>query len=339
LIEKEGFAMEKRYLKKKIFFGLSITLILMVAMSSLSINAVWAEQKISLATGGTGGTWYPTGGMIADICNKNITDVTITAEVTSGSAENLKLVAAKKVELLFVNGLAAYRALNGVKPYFNEKVTNFRSMFYVHPGTGHLVVLKKSGIRNRMDLKDKRIATGSPTSNLRMYAKAIFKAYGFSDKDIQKMERKWVYQSYSEAIKALKDGRIDAAMVYAGMPTSSVMDVATTHAIDLIGLSKEVQDQLVKDYPFFIQETIPADTYKGVDKDVAVVSTASIVCAEEEFSPDIVYQVIKTVHKNQKKLAEGHKAFKRWQFIPQVDNLVKLHEGAKRYYKEIGLLK
>ncbi len=325
--------------KKTVLMGLSIIMSLFFTVGFGGSTAIAAGKKVSLATGGTGGTWYPTGGMIADVCNKNIPDLDITAEVTSGSAENLKLLDAKKVELLFVNGLAAYRALNGVKPYFQKKITNFRTMFYVHPGTGHLVVLKKSGINNRMDLKDKRIATGSPTSNLRMYAKAIFKAYGSSDEEIKKMERKWVYQSYSEAVKALKDGRIDAAMIYAGMPTSSVMDISTTHDIDLIGLSQEVQDALVKAHPFFIQETIPAGTYKGIDKDVQVVSVASVVCAEKDFSPDLVYQITKTVHQNQNKLGQGHKAFKRWKFIPQVGNLNELHEGAKRYYKEIGLLK
>ena len=317
--------------------------IIVMASLCFALGFSWekahAVQKISLATGGASGSWYPTGGLLAELCNNKIPEINITAEVTSGSGENAKLMDAKKVELCYLNGLAAYWAWNGVKPMFDHKIANLRSLFYVHGGTGHIVVLKKSNIKTWKDLKGKRIATGSPTGNQEIYTRACFKAYGFSDEEIKKMERKWVFMSFTEMIRSLKDGRIDAGQVYAGMPNAGVMDISTTHGIDLIGLTEDIQKKLVKEYPFFSPEIVPANMYKGVTKDVRVVASSSLVFADKDFSADMVYKIVKTVHDNLDQLARGHKAFERWKFDPAAGNLIPLHEGAKRYYKEKGLLK
>jgi TRAP transporter TAXI family solute receptor len=311
----------------------------LIFVFGVSIEKADAVRNISLATGTSGGTWYPTGALLADLCNKKMPEIHIAAEVTSGSGENIRLIDGKKIDLCFLNGLAAYWAWNGVKPFFDHKVSNLRSLFYAHGSTGHIVVLKRSKIKTWKDLAGKRIATGSPTGNEDQYPRAIFKAYGFSDREIEEFAKKFVFLTFTEGVKALKDGRIDAAQVYAAMPNSTVMDIASTHDIDLVGLTKDVQQKLAKEYPYFVPETIPANTYKGVDHDVLVVGSSSAIFAEKDFPEDLVYTIVKTVHENIDTLAKGHIAFKKWRFNPNIGNLIPLHEGAKRYYKELGLLK
>jgi len=316
-----------------------IFIICLVFIFGVSMEKADAVQKISVATGTAGGTWYPTGALWADLCNKKIPEIHIVAEVTSGSGENVRLIESKKIELCYLNGLAAYWAWNGVKPYFERKVSNLRSVFNAYGSTGHIVVLKRSKIRTWNDLAGKRIATGSPTGNEDQYPRAVFKEYGFSDREIEEMAKKWVFLTFAEGVRAVKDGRIDAAQVYAGMPNATIMDIASTHDIDLIGLTEDIQQRLVKKYPFFIAETIPANTYKGVDRDVLVVSSSAAIFAEKDLSADIVYKITKTVHENIDTLAQGQQVFKQWKFNPDIGNLIPLHEGAKRYYKELGLLK
>jgi hypothetical protein len=153
------------------------------------------------------------------------------------------------------------------------------------------------------------------------------------------MEKKWIFMSFSEGLKAVKDGRVDAVTLYAGMPNAGVMDITTTHDCNLIGLTKDIQQKIAKEYPYMVPMVIPANTYKGVDKDVLTLSIAGVVYAAEALSANITYRIVKTVHDNLDQLTRGHKAFKKWQFTPDVGNLIPLHEGAKKYYKELGLIK
>src|SRR5262252_3872308 len=225
--------------------------------AALLTGAALAQQKtIAIATGGTGGVYYPIGGALANVISKNLPGYQATAEVTGGSVDNLKLIGTGQSELAFSMADAALDAFKGEDKFKSGKVA-VRTLLVLYPNRMHVVTIDGTGISKMADLKGKRVSTGSPGSATEVMAFRVIEAAGLDkDKDMRR-ERLGV----AESVNAVKDGKIDAFFWVGGLPTAAVTDLGATPGVkiklidhaDLVGKMNQKYGNL------YIQDTISKD--------------------------------------------------------------------------------
>ncbi|TYP50900.1 TAXI family TRAP transporter solute-binding subunit [Thermosediminibacter litoriperuensis] len=290
------------------------------------------QKFINIATGGTSGTYYPLGGALAEIWNKNIQGANATAQSTGASVANVNLLKDGKAEVIFVQNDIAYYTYNGTEMFKDNKYEDIRGLATLYPETIQIVTRADKGIKAIADLKGKKVAVGAAGSGTETNARQILEAAGITYNDIQVQ-----YLSFSEAANNLKDGNIDAAFVTAGYPTAAIQDIAAQHKIVLIPLDDKTVETLISKYPFYTRTVIPANTYSGQTEDVVAVSVKAMLAVSAKYDEDMAYQMVKTMYENQERLKAAHKngelitpdTGKEGMSIP-------LHPGAEKYFKEIG---
>ncbi|MEN3008735.1 TAXI family TRAP transporter solute-binding subunit [Pseudothermotoga sp.] len=298
----------------------------------LSVITIYAATFLTIATGGTAGTYYPLGAGMADIWNKNIKGMNAMVQSTGASVANINLLRNKEVDLIFVQNDVAFYAYNGVE-LFKEPFPQLRGLATLYPETVQIVALADRGINSVYDLKGKRVAVGAAGSGTEVNARQILAAAGITYNDI-----KVQYLSFAEAANNLKDGNIDAAFVTAGHPTAAIVDLAAVRKIVLVPVAEAIIQSLQKAYPFYVKIVVPAGTYKGVDTDVVTVAVKAMLAVRAEMSESLVYELLKTMYANQKRLIEAHA--KGELIIPETGKegmSIPLHPGAERFFKEMGL--
>src|ERR1700716_3049069 len=231
----------------------------------LLAGAPIAQQKtMAIATGGTGGVYYPLGGGLANILSRNLPGYQATAEVTGGSVDNLKLIGTGQSELAFSMADAALDAFNGEDKFKSGKVA-VRTLMVLYPNRMHVGAIERTGIKKMADRKGKRVSTGSPGSATEVMAFRVIEAAGLDkDKDI-KRER----LGAAESVNAIKDRKIDAFFWVGGVPTAAVTDLGATPGvkIKLIDHSDAVAKMNAKYNNLYATSVIKAGTYPGQDKD------------------------------------------------------------------------
>src|SRR6187397_3384828 len=247
----------------------------LVAGAALLGGAALAQQTtIAIATGGTGGVYYPLGGGMANVLTKYVPGYAATARVTGGSVDNLKLIGSKQSEVALVMVDAALDALNGEDKFKGHKV-DVRTLMVLYPNRMHVVSIEGRGIEKMSDLKGKRVSTGSPGSATEVMAFRVIEAAGLDkDKDM-KRERLGV----AESTNAIKDGKIDAYFWVGGLPTAGVTDLAASPGIKLklIDHSEVVEKMNAKYGGIYSAGVIPAKTYPGQDKDNKITVVQNIL--------------------------------------------------------------
>ncbi len=287
---------------------------------------------ISIGTGGTGGVYYPYGGALAEIWTQHVPNVQAVAEVTGASVENVKLANRGETVIGEIMGDVAYEAYHGLGR-FNGKPQKIVAMFMMYPNVFHVVTLKKSNITKLSDLKGKKVSVGSPGSGTEYMSSLVLTALGipYSSFQVKRL-------SFVENANALRDGTIDVGIWCVGPPTSSIMDLATTHKIRIIPFSKEEVQKVISKYKYYSPYVLPAGTYAGVDKDVLTLSVWNVAICYRELPDDLVYKLTKAVFEHRNYLEKVYPGAKE----TTPENAVKyspipLHPGAVKYYREIGL--
>ena len=300
-------------------------------------GAVQAQQFFRIGTGGTAGTYYPVGGMIANAVSLP-GKIVATAQASNGSLANVNGIAGGSMESGFSQADVATWAYTGTGAYEGKpKVAELRMIANLYPESIHLVVKRGSGIKTVADLKGKRVALDEPGSGTLINARMVLAAYGVKESDI-----KPEYIKPNQAGDKLKDGALDAFFFVGGAPAGAIAELASSGAgIELVPLTGPQSDGLRMANPYFAVDTIAANTYK----DVAAVQTLSVGAqwvTSAKADTETVYQITKSLFSDatQKTLAAGHAKGK---FINK-ENAVKgvaipFHPGAEKYYKEAGLLK
>lgn len=294
-----------------------------------------AVERLSLATGGTAGTYYPVGSGVASIVSNHAEGIEITAESTGASVANLKMLRAGRIDLMFGASNTSWGGYEGHPPFEGDPVKNIRGITCLYPECFQFVVLDNSGIENIYDLKGKKVAVGAPGSGTERTSKMVLEAHGmtYDDIDVQ-------FLKFGEAVTALKDRIIDCAIVGSGYPTSAVVDASTTLDVRLLELDDEVMGAYTADRPYLTMTTIPGGTYNGIDEDVKVVASPAIFSAREDLSEDVVYAITKALFENLDELAAVHAQGSNVKLETALAAMsVPLHPGAEKYYKEVGLIK
>jgi TRAP transporter TAXI family solute receptor len=294
-----------------------------------------AQNRLSIATGGTGGVYYPLGGGLANVLTKAIPGVEATAEVTSASVDNVKLVGAGKADVAFVLADTAADGLNGTGK-FKEKVP-IRSIAVIYANKSQWVTVEGTGVNRMQDLKGKRIATGAPGSGTEVIAIRILEAYGIDpEKDVRREKL-----SVAESVNALRDRKIDAFFWSGGVPTAAVTDLAATPGmkIKLLDHADAIPNLAKKYGSLYVKGTIPAKSYPGQEKDVQVADVWNLLIVNEKMDEKLAYEVTKAVFENKAELASVHSEADNIELKQQhqVGSPVPFHPGAARYFSEKGL--
>jgi TRAP transporter TAXI family solute receptor len=308
---------------------------LAVALSALAFAAVAGAQNISIATGGTGGVYYPMGGGLAAVLSKYVPGMQATAEVTGGSVDNLKLIGTDKPYIGFTMADAGLDALKGEDKFKGHKVP-LRTLMVLYPNRMHIVSTEGRGINKLADLKGKHVSTGSPGSATEVMAFRILEAAGIDkDKDI-KRERLGV----AESVNAIKDNKIDAFFWVGGLPTAAVTDLANTpgNKIKMIDHSEVVAKMNQKYGQLYVEDTIPKSVYKGMETDNKQATVMNLLVAHADMDDKTAYNIVKAVFDHKPDLVAVHKEAMNFKLENQKASAtpIPFHPGAAKYFAEKG---
>lgn len=292
-------------------------------------------QYISIATGGTSGTYYPLGGAIAKIFNDNIEGVTANAQSTGASVENVGLVSKGETEVAFVQSDITYYAYAGIENFADTgKVENIRGMAMLYPEVVQIVANKSAGINSINDLKGKKVAIGAPGSGTEANARQILGAHGMVYTDLGKAD----YLSFGEAADQLKDGHIDAAFVTAGLPTAALVEISQSNDIVVVPMNKQELDSLSAEYPFYTEVTIPAGTYRNQDSDVTAAAVMAMLVVPEDLDEELMYNMTKSLFEQRQVIIDTHDRGNDIKLETAIVGMpIELHPGAAKYYNEMGI--
>ena len=314
--------------------GIIVTTVALIAALSIA-TASSAATYLSIATGGTSGTYYAVGGALASAVTKG-GKIHCTAETGNASVANANLIATKGIEIAFVQNDITHWAYNGELMFQGKPLKNIRTVASLYPENVQVVVAKDAGIKNISDLKGKRVGVGAPGSGVEGDVQAIFKLAGLTYKDLKKAD----FLDFAAVTSRFKDNQIDAGFVVAGFPTASIMDLTTTKDVDLLNFDDAFLAKLHKAYPFFVPSTIPAKTYKGIDKDTKTPAVMAILITNDSVPADQIYDFLTAMFDNLKDIAAVHAKGKEITLKGALDGLTApLHPGAEKFYKEKGLIK
>jgi len=308
-----------------------IATVIAAALAIVATPAL-AQQQLSIATGGTGGVYYPMGGGLAEIINKNVEGYSASAEVTGASVENMGLVATGDADLAIGLADTVAQAQTGTGRFDGQQLEMIRGVASLYANMVQIVTLDGSGINSLADLKGKRVSIGAPGSGTEVNAAQILEANGITYDDIEEQRL-----NFNETADALANGDIDAGFWSVGAPTSSILNLATSQKIKMIPLSEDEIAAARKANPIFASTKLPGGIYNGVDSEVAVVGVPNVLVASSAMDEELVYKITKAMFEHIADLRAVHPAANQTTVEFTLNATpIPLHPGAIRYYEETG---
>jgi len=291
------------------------------------------RTRLSIATGGTGGVFYPYGGAIAKVVTDHVPNVEVTAEVTAASVDNLKFLRDGKADLAFTTADTLADAVDGTDA-FQGAPAPVQALAVLYANYTQVVTLASSDVRRLRDLAGRVVSTGAAGSGTEITALRILAAEGLDpSRDIRKQSL-----GVSQSADALKDGKIAAFFWSGGLPTAAILDLAHTPgtAVRLIS-SEQVLPALRDAYgpSLYSRATIVRGTYPGMDEDVGVVAVAIVLVARAAMTESLAYEITRALFERQPELAAVHPEGANLTLQSAVDGSpAPFHPGAVRYYRE-----
>ncbi|PLY06414.1 MAG: C4-dicarboxylate ABC transporter substrate-binding protein [Arcobacter sp.] len=309
----------------------SATLIMALTMPAFT------AEFITIGTGSVTGTYYPTGGAVCRLVNKykKETKIRCSVESTGGSVYNIKTIKNGELDFGIAQSDIVYQASNGQKGFKDNPVKKLRSVLAIYPELFTLVTRKKAGIKNIMDIKGKRINLGNKGSGNEATALGLFQVLGINKKDLKLAG----ILKAGEAPDALRDNKIDGYFYMVGHPTANIKDAANSVPISITPISGPKIDSFVKANPYFAQADVPAGLYKGVNTPIPTFGVKAVLVTSTDVSEKAVYTLVKAILENFDSFKKLHPAYANITKKSLLDGLsAPIHEGAKKYFKEAGLL-
>ena len=310
------------------------------ALVAADLAPAKAETFITIGTGGVTGVYYPTGGAICRLVNKDRSEHAIrcSVESTGGSVYNINTMRSGELDMGVVQSDVQYNALKGEGEEFTDAgpFEDLRAVFSVHPEPFTVVARADSGIETFDDLKGKRVNVGNPGSGQRSTMEVLMAAKGWTMDDFALASE----LKSAEQAQALADNKIDAIVFTVGHPSGSIQEATTTVDAKLVSVSGPEVDQLVESNPYYSKATIPGGMYRGTDADVETFGVKATFVSSAAVPEEVVYAVTKAVFENFDDFKKLHPAFANLQKEDMVTQALSapLHPGAEKYYKEAGLM-
>lgn len=292
-----------------------------------------AKTRLSIATGGTGGVFYPYGGGIAKVITEHVPNVEATAEVTAASVDNIKFLRDRKADLAFTTADTLADAINGTDEFQGAKVP-LRALAVLYHNYTHVVTVASSPVKTLTDLKGKVVSTGAAGSGTEVTAFRILQAVGINPStDIHKQSL-----GATQSVDALKDGKIDAFFWNGGLPTAAVLDLAHTPGVTIRLLSSDIVIeplQRIHGPSLYAIRNIPQKTYPGMERDVPVVSVSNVLAVHESMPEQLVYDITRALFEHKADLVAIHPEAQKLTLPTAVEGSpAPFHNGAIRYYTE-----
>ncbi|SOC42329.1 TAXI family TRAP transporter solute-binding subunit [Ureibacillus acetophenoni] len=284
-------------------------------------------EFLSLATGGTQGTYYALGGTFADLITDE-TGIKTTAEVSQASAANVNALKAGDAEIVFIQTDIAYYAKNGELMFEGDAMDNLVAIGGLYPETVQLVTTANSGIKSYEDLKGKKVSVGAPGSGTYANAEQLLEIHGLSIKDDIQAQN----LDFGESTDGLQTGQIDAAFITAGYPTAAVEALGATADVVIVPVTADKAEELIAKYPYYAVDTIPAGTY-GLESEVPAVSVLAMIATTADLPEDVAYGITKAIYANAEKISHAKGAFIKTETA--LDGIgIPVHPGAQKFFDE-----
>ncbi len=310
----------------------SIAYALMAGTLFVSAPAM-AQTQLSIATGGTGGVYYPIGGGLAELITQHLDGYSAVAEVTGASVENLAYIHSGESDLALVLGDSAYQAYTGTGAFEGRQVAGVRALASVYPNAVQIVVPAESSINSLADLAGQRVSVGAPGSGTEVNAQALLEGNGITYDDLAAAQR----FNFNETADAIRDGDIDAGIWSVGPPTGSIISLAVTRPIRLLSLTGEEIANAQSVEPIFAPYTLSAGAYEGVNEDTQTIGIPNALVVNDEMDEELAYELTKLLFERVEDLRAIHPAANDTTVEFSLGSSpIPLHPGAIRYYEEIG---
>lgn len=302
------------------------------------------RQFVTLGTAPVGGAFRPVGDALASVLNefKGENNWRVQSKGTKGSQQNIRELDSGDIQLAMSNSAITYYAIRGEGGW--DKPYQMRAVVTLAPNVGLFITKRDAGIQTIADLKNKRVVVGPSGAGFEMFLGPLMTAHGVTYRN-ETQEFTPVNATYSEAVSMLGDGAADAAFMGGAIPTPAVTQAATTYDLFFVPYDEGIRKQLIRQYPFYEEMTIPAktrdgkETYRGMTEDFVAMNVGSmhlITTAGQDES--LVYQITKTIWENRAEIVKQHRAglainetnAARFTGTP-------FHPGAIRFYQEIGI--
>ncbi|MGA6927307.1 MAG: TAXI family TRAP transporter solute-binding subunit [Desulfosarcina sp.] len=325
-------------MKKVVLMALFAALIFTVGNVPADVQA--ENTFVTIGTGGVTGVYYPTGGAICRLVNKARKEhgIRCSVESTGGSVYNLNAIRAGELDMGVAQSDWQYHAYHGTSKFADAGPNkDLRAVFSVHPEPFTVVARADAGIKTFTDLKGKRVNIGNPGSGQRGTMEELMGALGWTNDDFKLASE----LKPDEHSKALCDNKIDAFVYTVGHPAGNIQEAASSCDVVLVDVSGPVVDKLVKDNPYYRYATLPGGMYRGTDTDTKTFGVGATFVSSAKVPEEVIYPVVKAVFDNFDEFKKLHPAFD----VLKKEEMVKdglsapLHDGAIRYYKEVGLIK
>lgn len=307
----------------------------MAVAATATFAAAQEKKQLSIATGTTGGVYYPLGGAMANILSKNVPGWSVTAEATAGAVANLHNIRDGKAEIALVQADTSYDAAKGLEK-FKDKPVPHRVLSFVYPNLVHIVTMEGTGINSVADMKGKRISTGAPVSATEVLAQRLLEAAGLGFSDL-KRER----LAPAESTNAMKDGKLDGYFFAGGPPVAAITDLAASQGIKLKLLDHhDLAQKVISKYgPLYAPAVVKAGSYPGQDKDAKVMGIWNTLIVHEKMPDEMAYIITKTLWEHHAELLATHKAAADMTAENQkaANTPVPFHPGALKYFAEKGI--
>lgn len=293
------------------------------------------NMMMTFGTADTGGSMYPAGAALSQLWTNKVQGVKCNTQTSTGSFQNVQDVARGEVDVAVATADVVLNGYSGSAP-FQAPLQNIRVIGAVYTSVSSAVALKASGLKYVHDLKGKRVAIGPAASATEKSTMDAFKVTGVS-RDNSSLEN----LGLGDGANSVGDGILDAAFGFAGLPIGGQMNLAATKDIVVLDYTQEEIDAILAGNKAYIQTTIPAGTYAGHDHDTLSFGVKCLVIVSADLDAELVYDMCKTMNENSADLAAGNALLNKMtdpSFL--CTNMpIPLHDGAVKYYSEIGLVK
>ncbi len=291
---------------------------------------------INIPTASTTGALYPLGSSIANLWSKDLDYVKASAQASNGGIDNLNLLQSGEAQVSMAVTSVMYQSYKGEATFEgrpNEKLRVISGLYY---NPNQVVARKESNINSLGDIAEKNFASGAPGSTTEVETKLHLAEAGIDYPDGLKVQ----FVGFTEAIDLMRNKQLDGAWIMAGLPTAAVTEITTTADGKLVPIEDDVIAKLQKKYPWYAKYTIPAGTYEGQEQDVPTTAIKMAMFTSEDIPEDVVYDLTKSFWENIDTLKQSNNALKNVKIEDAVTDLagLPLHEGAIKYYKEVGVL-
>ena len=310
--------------------GLALMIVVLFAGSAFA-----APTRLTMATGGVAGTYFPFGGVLAQVINDN-TDgaIEVTVQSTGATVENLNLIDMGDVDLAIVQNDLSYFAYRGIAFYEGNPITSLRAITRLFPELLHVVAQPDIGATSMADLLGKRIAVGASGSGNEANCRQIFPFFGLNYENTTPF-----FISFAESAGHFRDHLIDAFVFTTAPPNPAIMDILTARDVTFVPVYGPIRDAILEQFPYFTAEILPAGTYSRQTEDVETIAVQAILVVSEDISDDVVYAMTRAMFENLPAIRLGHAI--GYHLTPE-DALrgltVPLHPGAERFFREIGVI-